>query len=297
MTTQTATPATTNGKPELERTSKEPAHSAPPLPKASTEIVKTQPASLVVPSVSQLNAAVAKVRALKGDLYVVGWHLGAAVRDILDTHSWKARVADGKQAHKSFEDFCDAELGMSRSMTKNLCDVSRNFTESQFREVGVTKLALVLQVPEKHRAQLTEKASTTSRAALKAEVQHIKDADEAETGKRFKNVTPGRRTNDPKSGKAPKKKASSASAPERTEVSVALMINKSERIFLFAEPAKKGDAPQPAKLADLKKGAVQGYYDCKRTRLFFAVKETPSGQLAIFLKPKRIEKGERVTAE
>lgn len=71
---------------------------------------------------------------------------------------WKRRkTSGGKVAYKNFETFSKVELGLSSRYVNMLQKMQTQFTEAQFKEIGPSKLRLVLEAAPGDKAKALEK--------------------------------------------------------------------------------------------------------------------------------------------
>jgi hypothetical protein len=261
---------------------------------ASHALAKSSAASIVRADAARLDEAVAEVHALKGDFHASGWKLGCAIADLLRTNLWKARMtSDGKVAYDNFNTFCETELGIGRAQARRLSDAATRFDERTFREIGARKLSIVLSVPESAQPKLLERVKTgATKAQIEAAARKAREEYAEESGEEYQAPAAGPRSAADHAHKTPKKAKAAADAPERSEVTVAVVANKNLAASLFVEHGK-GKPATPAKLADLKKGlAIAGAIDLtNRVRAHLSLKEAKDGQLVVVMKVKRVEKG------
>jgi len=107
---------------------------------------------------ADLDKGVKRVAALKAAGAVCIWELGGEVARLYDERLYMLRkTKSGHGRYKNWNQFVQVELGMSTSYSYKLMDVSKLFRKEDL-QVGVSKLSLMIQVPEKERKQLLEKA-------------------------------------------------------------------------------------------------------------------------------------------
>ena len=89
------------------------------------------------------------------------WELGIEVQRLYESQLWRQRSkTDGAEAYTSWGHFCEQELAISNAYSYRLMDVSAKFTREQVRDLGPTKLAMTLKVPEIARIQMLEAAAS-----------------------------------------------------------------------------------------------------------------------------------------
>jgi hypothetical protein len=104
------------------------------------------------------------------------WHLGREVIRCHDDQLWKQRVlSDGSPAYASFRAFVIAELKISSAYAYKLIDVCRNCTEQQVRELGPSKLELLIKAPPAIRPQLEAGAAGKSAVEISEELKRLVD--------------------------------------------------------------------------------------------------------------------------
>jgi hypothetical protein len=211
-----------------------------------------------------LDADVAEVRSLDRELNTYNWRLAQKLIEIGNSEHWKYRkTAEGKVAYRTFEEFANAELDITREYAQTLMRVGLRFKEKEVVELGVTKL----------------------RAVLNAPVQKQEEA--------FKRLKEGasRREVEKFTVKKAKEKKQSAGAAERapkggtSQITVATMLGK-QTVALFKKPdGKRGSEDVPAKrLADAPWGMIDLAND---VRMWFTVLANKKGELVLKLETKR----------
>ncbi len=256
-----AVPATLAGAPPkglvelkalVELNRKDPGKKAALVPLKALPVV-----TVVVGREKDLDAAVARVRKLQVAGIVCQWQLGREIKAIHESELWMARSAEGKgkkgQRYKAFDQFVRAELAMTAANAFSLAKVAAEFSEEQVREIGPSKLALVLQAPKEARKALIKKAKTKKRAELRDEVKKV-------------NKEAGR-------GRERKPKVTAVQLDERVVID------------LFCRPAKGQEPRRAKKLDDEPWGTHELANGVKQV---FRVKMSPKG-LQVVVVSKRIE--------
>lgn len=95
-----------------------------------------------------LDEATARIKQLTTDARHGYWRLGKEIFHVFSTKLWAVRMKHGKQAYRSFEKYCAAELEMAHTTAFNMMGVAEKFTEEQVAKIGGSKLSLLLKAPE-----------------------------------------------------------------------------------------------------------------------------------------------------
>lgn len=140
----------------------------------------TQSGGYVVLKVEDLDASLGRVAELKKNAERSIWELGAEIRALHDGELWKARVGDGKQTHKTWKQFCAAELEMSHSHAYRLIDVATKFTREQVEKWGVAKLTIIAQLPDARADELLKGDKDTTAKKLQREANALKEKGDKE---------------------------------------------------------------------------------------------------------------------
>ncbi len=254
--------------------------------KVPAEISKPTASDLVKVDAAKLDAAVERILNLKGDFAVVGYQIGKELGEIVAKNLWKTRTnPEGNLAYKKFGEFCRKELGFSDVHAKRFVDIAANYDEEQFRKLGVQNLMFLLAAPEPKKAasELIQEAggAKITKKDVRHKVEQLVQEYEEEHGEaparaRGPRISPEKTT-----------RASSAKKPEKSEVTVAHVLGKGIKTFLFQG---KGQGAKSATLASLKKGAVAlGEYELKNNVVMhIELCEAKDGQLYVVEKPKRV---------
>ena len=199
----------------------------PTKPKAvKAELVPVLPESLKGLSSRDLDKAVTEVSRLKASAATSMWELGSKIGNIHEAQLWKLRTNDdGKSAYRSFEAFCSNELKMSGTQAYNLMDIAKQFTPAQVKELGTTRLKLLMAAPEEDRSALEKEAKGKSTRQLQKKVKDLREKKGVE-----KRDT----------GRAPTPKSKGRKSEHITIVSV---LGK-KTLQCIVKP-KKGEAPKP----------------------------------------------------
>jgi hypothetical protein len=123
-------------------------------------------------STEALDEAVTRVKQLKRNTEVSIWELGTEIAHIHDDGLWKTRMLGPNPQYKTFKAFVNAELGISHTHAYSLMEVAKKFSRDQVEQIGVSKLAIIVQLPpDKQAAAL---AGNKSKADLARELAESK---------------------------------------------------------------------------------------------------------------------------
>lgn len=159
---------------EFEKTVAEPQAAIVPAAQAlpSTDLK----ASSTLVTERELDELVREIHQLKGATAIGGFLIGRKVGEIYDGQMWKLRTEDGKTPrYRTFESFCNAELGIGHTHAYDLMDVSKKYTEDQVRAFGTKKLSIIIKAPpEDQPALLADLEKGDGRKALEEKVKKLK---------------------------------------------------------------------------------------------------------------------------
>ncbi len=113
-----------------------------------------------------------RIRGLLADSFNGIWKLGREINIVYQAGAFKFHVDDNGKPLFTFSTWCES-VNISPQYARSLMAVAVNFNEKQIRDVGVTKLNIVLRLPEQARGEILEKASGMSRDELEAEVRQV----------------------------------------------------------------------------------------------------------------------------
>lgn len=222
----------------------------------STAIQKHVAADASLATVELLDRAVAEIRELRREEAANAWRIARKISQIYEQDLWKMRRnEDGSVRYKTFEQFTKAEFGYGRKHAQDTMRLCEQYTEEQFREVGPTKLRVVLQAPEKEQAALLEMATGgASRSTL-----------EQKAGKKKKKTKGKPRVEDV--------------AVDPGKITVAVAEGK-VLVEMFAKPSgpKDVDLRRAVSLKDSPWGQLDLAND---VRMFFTVLQGPDGKLSM----------------
>lgn len=222
-----------------------------------------------------LDAAVKRVREMKGQSAVGVWHLGNAIRDIFDKQLWKQRNKEGLPAYKNFNTFVVQELAITHQTAYSFMDVSKSYSEEQVREFGTTKLSQILSAPKEVQPSLLEAAKKG--ASVREIREAAQDAREA-AGTDDVERTTGRRKKPRKLGQRSK----TAKAKTKGTITVAAILGRTNvKMYQSMKPEARATklSHTPHGVLDLENGV----------RMFLTIKMSNTGEILIVADTKRTE--------
>lgn len=99
--------------------------------------------------VEDLDRRVSRVRELIVTFQVNGWDIGNELNQIHDSKAWLARrMPSGAPKYRSFGAFVETEFGNDKSWAHKFMAVARTFSRDQVLARGISRMVLVVQVPE-----------------------------------------------------------------------------------------------------------------------------------------------------
>lgn len=99
--------------------------------------------------VEDLDRRVSRLRELIVTFQVNGWDIGNELNQIHDSKAWLARrMPSGAPKYRSFGAFVETEFGNDKSWAHKFMAVARTFTREQVLVRGISRMVLVVQVPE-----------------------------------------------------------------------------------------------------------------------------------------------------
>jgi hypothetical protein len=214
---------------------------------------------------------VGKTQASKGMFQVI-----VTLKRVIDTNLWKLRTDEkGGVLYKSWTEFANKELEMSRTYAERLLKVEKEFGRQLIEELGVNKLIVVVQAPADKKAELLEKARAgVSRARLQQASKELNAA----AGK-----NPGRGKATAAPAKKPERKLPEPKVDPET-VTILTTLGKKHSVKLFRPKKEKGSWVPAKKLED----GPFGWMDFPNgQRLTFQLGKLPGGQLVLAVVAKR----------
>jgi hypothetical protein len=174
--------------------------------------------------VIDLDKAIAKVKALKGNAGAAYWDLGDAIKDIIDRQLWKLRTAEGKpQVYRTFESFCNAELGIQPMSALSARDVASRYSRQEAEKLGRSKMTFLVRADDLDRPILEQAARS--------------GASKRELAKKSKELKAGKPVVE-RTGKV--RQAPAATRPAKSEtITVAAIVDKPYVVPLYKKPAGK----------------------------------------------------------
>lgn len=242
----------------------------PEEPSSSRAIVSDKAVEVLaeVVSAGDLDSMVAEIRALNRGVASNLWIIAGKLVEIDKTEKWKERqTADGKVAYSKFEDFVHAELDMTRQYASALRRCFVNFQKEDFAQIGVSKLRLLLQFPDKTEQQEQLEKLRTGEIKGRRGIEDTKDKARERAGVSKKN------------------KSKPSKATPTSTITIA-QIEGSHKVKAYKKPDTKGEELKPAKqIADVPFGTFDMPND---VRLFIMVNRDAKGELFFKIEFKRV---------
>lgn len=120
--------------------------------------------------VEDLDRRVSRVRELIVTFQVNGWDIGNELNQIHDSKAWLARrMPSGAPKYRRFGAFVETEFGNDKSWAHKFMAVARTFSREQVLARGISRMVLVVQVPEGIREKIL-----ANDAAMGAPVSDLK---------------------------------------------------------------------------------------------------------------------------
>jgi hypothetical protein len=243
-----------------------------------------------------LNRQVTEVVELKTAVAKDYWKLGCKIAEIHDGQTWKLRNApDGKPRWRTFEAFCNEELGLSSVHCVKLMDVAKTFSAGDVAKFGTGKLGLLLQAPEAERPAI--KAKIEGGASTGVVCEAVREANKGKTttrgrdGKQHPIVREGQTTKSGKPAKKPGRPAKAETKPASRKTITIANIEGNEQVPLFTKAsvlAATGDRKawvRAKKISDVPTGTREMDNDVMQV---FTVIEGPDGFLRIKVETHRV---------
>jgi hypothetical protein len=125
-------------------------------------------------TVADLDASVQRVQRLNREAVDKVYELAVEIGRLHDEKLYlQRRSTDGAPLYKSFTAFCEAELPFTREHAYRLIEIAHNFTSSEVRDLGTSRLRLLVQVPENLREELKKDAANMTVAEVRERVTAI----------------------------------------------------------------------------------------------------------------------------
>jgi hypothetical protein len=182
-TAKKATAKKTSKKATAKKTSKK--ATAKKISKKTSKKATAKPVSEMVLVASEpLKRGINRVKELQLQGIECMWEMGRTIFEIYEKKLYmQMHREDGKAAYDNWSKFCSNELQIGAAYSYKLMDVAVNFDKKTMLTVGVTKLSMLLRVPESAREELVTKAAATPRTALAKEVAQLASGNKSETGR------------------------------------------------------------------------------------------------------------------
>jgi hypothetical protein len=201
---------------------------------------------------ADLDAAVEEIRRLKSGVATAHWELGRKLLEVYDSQLYKQRCdADGKPGvYKTagFEGWVRAECGFTVANAFLIMDVAKHFTREEVEVFGYSKLGLALKAPTPEQTKLLVEAVKSG--GTYQEIKQAVEKMQAENPVRRAARDGTRRGQNINSGRKKVLAVPGGEVPDKLKkhnvISIAT-IPKRQRIAIMAKPAKRGEAPRPAK--------------------------------------------------
>ena len=236
----------------------------------------------------ELDEAVKDVERLKVAGSVAFYHLGQRIVEIQDQNLWKLRTEKDDKGKvsvrwKSFDAFCNQELGISPQSASSLGALARNYSENDIKTFGTKKLGLVLQAPRSEQPRIEAKVRAgASKREIEKEVRKV--------NRERTDVDTKSRTGKARAAAATKHREKAKAKAKSTSVITVAKILGSETIKLIKRPTKIGgdlsEAVRAKKLSDEPYGFIQLASD---VTMHFYVTSDAAGSLVLKVKTVRDE--------
>jgi len=231
-----------------------------------------------------LDESIGRLRAAAGKTSDYSYEMGRELT-LIRAHLWEQRKdAEGKPKYKSYREFLEQELDIGEGYANKLRRISELFTLEQYREFGVRALMALIAAPTQVHAMLLQKRREGATIEqLEVDVREAR----ASTGTRVIE-TEATRDAAAKGRTIPSPEATASGAKKRTKEAAAITIGLKAPEFtvdLLARPKNKNDEARPARTVEDQPYAE---VECLNgTKLYFAVKQTPAGNLKLKVTAKR----------
>ena len=257
------------------------AKKAPAVPRQSPEAAAlTTPPEAKIPAgalaaqkrpdkmmtIAMLDADVAEVKALDHQKNGYDWKLAQKLCEIAESLRFKLRLtAEGKTAYRTFEEFANAELDITREYAELLMRGAKRFSESEFANLGITKIRSVISAPPALQAKALDAFNAgASRRDVDRMLKPASKDRSLGTGKGKKDHKPA----------------------EKGKITVAVMEGRFT-IKAFNKPEKKGEETARAKQIAKR---PYGQHDLTNdVRIFIEASYDQNGEIVFKVEFKRIE--------
>jgi hypothetical protein len=257
-----------NGAAASVATQATPPSKAKPAKVKSIALAKPVEAQLVTND--DFNQAVDRVHAELASARASAWKIGIELKPIYDADLWRM----SKKKYKGFHEFVKQEFNLSKEHAFNCIRAAAYFTEQQIRDIGVTKLSLVVR-GELGSGALRKGAGPADAKAVEKVQKKAKEV-KKKTLVQVKKET---------------KDAGTGGKRGRKSTVTVIKVGDKEQTWLYASPLNEEEKKKPRKaktLADKPWGQI--VYD-NGVSQWFRIRETANG-LQLTTVTKRIDEEE-----
>jgi hypothetical protein len=190
-------------------------------------VTAAQAVEVLGPGERDLDAAVVRINTAKVLTAAGYFQLCKEIAIVQASQLWKARTQDGKPKYKTWGDFVQVELEMSKSTAWAMANVAEKYTLEQVKSIGQKKCELLLTAPKEAQAELLD-AAARGESVRKLEGK-IREMNLSRPGKRGRPQKP-------------------AKAEERkNELTIATLVGAKHALAFYEPGTKKDEEPKPAK--------------------------------------------------
>ena len=237
-------------------------------PAKKDALAVTKAAPMQSADVAKLDKAVEEVKRLDQQMNGYNWQLFCKLKEISESQIWKLRVSEGKVAYRTFEEFANTELDISREYAQLCVRIAGRFSEKEVLKFGPTKLRSVLNAGSD--SKQAEALKMLEEGASRRDVERKMKT----TTKARDLVSRGTRAK-PSKTKAPK--------GGTTSITVAAIEGK-QKIKLWKKPDASKDKIRAKKLSDAPWGEIVLAND---VRMWVTVMADNKGELVLLVDTRR----------
>ncbi len=137
--------------------------------------VKATSGKLTKAQIGELDVIERRIKGLYQDGMSNLWQVGKSLCEAMEKGLWKRRLdSEGSPVHATFAAWVSSTFGIKTHHARALMAVSKSFTEKQVRDVGVTKLDLILKLPPgAAREEMVARAGEFTSRELDSEVRRL----------------------------------------------------------------------------------------------------------------------------
>ncbi len=152
------------------------------------ELVEPEPDNpRAIMKVSDLDDAVSRIKKLQQETMKSYYWLGKELAAVHTSKIYKLRVdSEGNPMYNSWNEFCEAEIGLSGSRCMSIANVSNSYTEEQVESIGVEKLRIIMRADPADRPKLLNDAPLKTTKELQKVVIPGNRPTEGTLGKKLK---------------------------------------------------------------------------------------------------------------